>query len=283
MSDPRPQVVQALIQEIERVIEQVSPPWRLYQSWREQRQLLQRVRDVLSLWPPASPTNGASRREQSVDRIQANILAALQHDIQRLSQHRQQLQTEVDQLQSQLDVQRVQVMQPLIEQVEQLELFQQRADQTLQNLDRSLQLTFRTLDRDMGTYERALLQRLGHLDNLSQQGEAIVINLLQQVIREMQQLPSADTATAAPRPLPLDISPTAVEFAPTSAAVVPQTPPTPIATLGEIPGLLGLSETIGADQISDAGAATETDGADDPWMLPGLSDVFDAPNSSPDG
>jgi hypothetical protein len=217
VSDPRPPIIPTLLAELDRCLAQPGAPWRLYPQWQAQRQLLQRLRDVLSLWPTSA----------------GQLLAPLQADIQQLLAQRQALQAEVVALTAQRSALQAEMMTPLIAQVEQLERFQQRANQVIRDVDGTLQLTLRSVDQDMAAYQRGLAQRLGKLDDLSQQSETIVATLLQQLIQEVQQLRQLPpTAGTAPAPLPI---------APlhTLAASSPPPPPLDGATIGRLDELLG--------------------------------------------
>jgi hypothetical protein len=213
VSDPRPPIIPTLLAELDRCLAQPGVPWRLYPQWQAQRQLLQRLRDVLSLWPTSA----------------GQLLAPLQADIQQLLAQRQALQAEVADLTAQRSVLQAQMMTPLIAQVEQLELFQQRANQVIRDVDGALQLTFRSVDQDMAAYQREFAQRLGKLDDLSQQSETIVATLLQQLIQEMPQLRQLP-------PSPSGRSPDPVTIAAVNALDAP-TPPPPTAsgaTIGQL-------------------------------------------------
>ncbi|MBE9031736.1 hypothetical protein IQ266_18545 [filamentous cyanobacterium LEGE 11480] len=235
MSDPRPQIVQDLLGELDRLLGQPFTPWRLYQQWQGQRQLMQRVRDVLSLWPttsvpPFEQSNalaGSPPPEPPITDIQSQLLAPLQADLQQLLQQRQALRVEVERLESQRSQQQAQIMQPLIAQVEQLELFQQRADQVLRGVDGALQFTFQAFDQDMEAYRRSLTQRFSQLEDLGQQSEVVVSTLLQPLIQELQQLhqKSLHAATIAP---PERISGPTTDLLPsTSGGMLPEDRPTP--------------------------------------------------------
>jgi hypothetical protein len=219
--DPRPPIIPMLLAELDRCLAQPGTPWRLYPQWQAQRQLLQRLRDVLSLWP----TSGSQS------------LAPLQSDIQQLLAQRQTLQAEVADLTVQRSLLQSQMMMPLIDQVEQLELFQQRTNQVIRDVDGALQLTFRSFDQDMAAYQQGFAQRLGKLDDLSQQSETIVATLLQQLIQEVQQLRQLPPAVVARSPDALSI--VAVN-APPAAAISRLPPPASGTTIGQLDELLGL-------------------------------------------
>jgi hypothetical protein len=172
VSDPRPSIIPTLLAALDRALAAPIAPWRLYPQWQAQRQLLQRARDILSLWP----TSGAA------------VLAPLQADIQQLIAQRQALQAEVAELTAQRSALQAEMMVPLIAQVEQLELFQQRTQQMLRDVDGTVQLTLRSVDQDLTAHQRGFTQRLGKLEDLSQQSETIVATLLSQLIAEVQQL-----------------------------------------------------------------------------------------------
>jgi hypothetical protein len=240
VSDPRPPLIQALLTELDRTLAQPLAPWRRYAQWHSQRQLLQRLRDVLSLWPPTPNPIVPAAETTTIADVRSQLLAPLQADIQQLLTQRQALQAEVADLTAQRSLQQAQIMAPLIDQVEQLELFQQRTNQMIQAVDGSMQLTLRGFDQDLETYRRALTQRLGQLDDLSQQSETIVATLLQQVIQEVQllrQLPPAPPTAAPIAPIATPISPTA-----TAVTEVGQSPPvvTSISQLADLLGELGL-------------------------------------------
>ncbi len=223
VSDPRPPIIPTLIAELDRCLAQPGLPWRLYPQWQVQRQLLQRLRDVLSLWPTSA----------------GQLLAPLQADIQQLLAQRQTLQAEVADLTAQRSQLQSQMLLPLIDQVEQLERFQQRTNQVIRDVDGALQLTFRSFDQDMAAYQQGFAQRLGKLDDLSQQSETIVATLLQQLIQEVQQLRQLPPAALVRSPDRL--TPAAVN-APSPLATPPSTASgTTIGQLDELFGLLGLA------------------------------------------
>jgi hypothetical protein len=231
VSDPRPAIIPALLAELDRALSQSAAPWRRYAQWQSQRQLLQRLRDVLSLWPAADQ--------------QSQFLTPLQADIQQLMVQRQVLQAEVTALTVARSRQQAQIMVPLIDQVEQLELFQQRTERLLRDVDGALQLTFRSVDQDLLAYRLGLLQRLDQMEGLSQQSETIVATLLQQLIQSVPPVPPPVTS-----PLP-------------SAAL---TPTAPIAQLDELLGLLGLSDP--------ANLAAPVPPSTAEFVLTELSDLF---------
>jgi hypothetical protein len=222
VSDPRPAIIPALLAELDRALSQPASPWRRYAQWQSQRQLLQRLRDVLSLWPAADPQS--ARPQSSPQSLPQSPLASpLQADIHQLMVQRQVLQAEVTALTVARSRQQAQIMVPLIDQVEQLELFQQRTERLLRDVDGALQVTFRSVDQDLLAYRLGLLQRLDQMEGLSQQSETIVATLLQQLIQSVPPVP------------PLPPSPVTTPLPPAAVA------PTPIAQLDALLGLLGLS------------------------------------------
>ncbi len=181
MSDPRPSIIPTLLAELDLALAAPIAPWRLYPQWQAQRQLLQRTRDILSLWPTTDTA----------------VLGPLQTEIQQLLTQRQELQAEVADLTAQRSALQAEMMVPLINQVEQLELFQQRTQQMLRDVDGTVQLTLRSVDQDLTAHQRGFTQRLGKLEDLSQQSETIVATLLSQLIAEVQQLRQLPPATSA--------------------------------------------------------------------------------------
>jgi hypothetical protein len=234
VSDPRPAIIPALLAELDRALSQPASPWRRYAQWQSQRQLLQRLRDVLSLWPAADPQSA---------RPQSPLAGPLQADIQQLMVQRQVLQAEVTALTVARSRQQAQIMVPLIDQVEQLELFQQRTERLLRDVDGALQVTFRSVDQDLLAYRLGLLQRLDQMEGLSQQSETIVATLLQQLIQSVPPPLSPATTSLPPAPLP---------------------PTAPIAQLDELLGLLGLSHPTNLAALP----STEE------FVLTELSDLF---------
>jgi hypothetical protein len=224
VSDPRPSIIPTLLAALDRALAAPIAPWRLYPQWQAQRQLLQRARDVLSLWPTTD----------------AAVVAPLQADIQQLLTQRQALQAEVTTLTAQRSALQAAMMVPLIDQVEQLELFQQRTQQMLRDVDGTVQLTLRSVDQDLTAHQQSFTQRLGKLEDLSQQSETIVATLLSQLIAEVQQLRQLPPATGA-----IDL-PVAPPIASTLPAAVPAIAPTPaipgepIAELADLLSGLGL-------------------------------------------
>jgi hypothetical protein len=246
VSDPRPAIIPALLAELDRALSQPASPWRRYAQWQSQRQLLQRLRDVLSLWPaPQSPPQSLPQS------LPLPLAGPLQADIQQLMVQRQVLQAEVTALTVARSRQQAQIMVPLIDQVEQLELFQQRTERLLRDVDGALQVTFRSVDQDLLAYRLGLLQRLDQMEGLSQQSETIVATLLQQLIQSVPPTP------------PLSPSPVTTPLAPVAVA-----PTAPIAQLDALLGLLGLSHPTNI--AAPALPSTEE------FVLTELSDLFPA-------
>jgi hypothetical protein len=246
VSDPRPPLIQTLLTELDRALAQPSAPWRLYSQWLSQRQLLQRLRDVLSLWPQEPQAIAPTSETTAFAAVRSQLLTPLQTDIQQLLDQRQALQAEVADLTAQRSLQQAQIMAPLIEQVEQLELFQQRTQQVIQAVDGSMQLTFRIFDQDLEAYRRGLAQRLGNLTDLSQQSETIVASLLPELIQAAQQL--RQLPPAAPPPRTLSSATPAATPSPTTVTELPSPPPPPatvtaISQLDDLLGLLGFEAT----------------------------------------
>jgi hypothetical protein len=233
VSDPRPPIIPTLLAELDRALAAPIAPWRRYPQWQTQRQLLQRVRDILSLWPT---TAGA-------------VLAPLEAEIQQLLTQRQVLQAEVADLTAQRSRLQSELMAPLIDQVEQLELFQQRTQQMLRDVDGTVQLTLRSVDQDLTAHQQGFTQRLGKLEDLSQQSETIVATLLSQLIQEVQQLrqlpPAAPIGLPANRPL----FPTANAAAPDDATPDAAAPVTTIGQLSDLLSALGLREATPVNPI----------------------------------
>jgi hypothetical protein len=263
VSDPRPPIIRTLIAELDRCLAQSGTPWRLYPQWQVQRQLLQRLRDVLSLWP----TSGSQ------------LLAPLQSDIQQLLTQRQALQAEVADLTAQRSVLQSQMMMPLIDQVEQLERFQQRTNQVIRDVDGALQLTFRSFDQDMTAYQNGFAQRLGKLDDLSQQSETIVATLLQQLIQEVQQLRQLPPAATAQSPDPLPIVVVDAQSAMTTAMPAPTTSGATIGQLDELLGWLGLANAprVTPAAITDRGRSMRGLAApiNEEFTLSDIADLFE--------
>ncbi len=260
MSDPRPPIIPSLIAELDRCLAQPGLPWRLYPQWQVQRQLLQRLRDVLSLWPTSA----------------GQLLAPLQTDIQQLLAQRQTLQAEVADLTAQRSQLQSQMLLPLIDQVEQLERFQQRTNQVIRDVDGALQLTFRSFDQDMAAYQHGFAQRLGKLDDLSQHSETIVATLLQQLIQEVQQLRQLPPASLVRSP---DRLPPAAVNASTPLTTPLTTPAstasgTTIGQLDELCGLLGLApgSPLAAAGNTDHGLAVPIAAE---FTLSDLTNLFD--------
>lgn len=252
---PSAALIQTLCQDIDRLLATSVAPWRYPAQLQAQRQLLQRLRDVLVLWPGTASTEPVTAAAQATHVL---VVEALQTDIQQLLQTRQALQQEVAQLSAQRAQQQAQMLLPLIEQVEQLERFQTRTNNMLQDVDRSLQLTLRTADSDIAAYEQSLAQRLTKLDDLSQQSETIVATLFQQLLQEIQQLRSSPSSISAvdaggtpALPAPLDvvaigaastIAASTVSASTVSASAVNALAPAmPIAQLSEILPRLGIT------------------------------------------
>lgn len=157
---------QNLLTEVDRLLTQSSLRARL-QGNPEQRQMLQRLRDLLAL-TPVDPTIA----------LKAEIAA---------------LQAEVAALKTQLAHQPVpQPTEPLSTTLA-LSDFSDRTHQLLGNLDSSLQLVFTTLIRHLQTYEQDLTQGLDRLHNLSSQTEPLLTELLTQ-LRQAPALPPATEA-----------------------------------------------------------------------------------------
>jgi hypothetical protein len=275
VSDPRPPLIQTLLTELDRALAQPLAPWRLYSQWLSQRQLLQRLRDVLSLWPTAQNPIVPAAATTTITDVRSQLLAPLQADIQQLLTQRQALQAEVAALTRQRSLQQAQIMAPLIDQVEQLELFQQRTNQMIQAVDGSMQLTFRVFDQDLEAYRRGLVQRLDQLDDLSQQSETIVATLLQQVIQEVQQLRQLPPAppTALSQSSPDDDRAVAITAAapisPTAVTAIGQSPPAAVPSISQLADLLGELGLTASGVASKPIAMTESE-----LTLTDLDDLF---------
>jgi hypothetical protein len=192
---------------------------------------------------PAADPQSASPQSPPQSLPQSPLAGPLQADIQQLMVQRQVLQAEVTALTVARSRQQAQIMVPLIDQVEQLELFQQRTERLLRDVDGALQVTFRSVDQDLLAYRLGLLQRLDQMEGLSQQSETIVATLLQQLIQSVPPPLSPATTPLPPAPLP---------------------PTAPIAQLDELLGLLGLSHPTNLAALP----STEE------FVLTELSDLF---------
>jgi hypothetical protein len=204
MSDRPPSSIQVLIADINRILRQPLAVWRLYPQAVAQRQLLERTREVLALWPtnaassastlpvnanePGTTDTTNDTSTAAINGITASLLAPLQADIQTLTAQRQSLQQEVTQLEATKQLQQQQMMAPLIQQVEDLETFHDQANQILQSLDSTLKLTFTGLEQDAASYQRSLAQRLSQLYEMGEQSETVIAHLLQQLVTEIQEL-----------------------------------------------------------------------------------------------
>jgi hypothetical protein len=159
---------QTLLTELDRLLTQSSLRQRLKGN-PEQRQMLQRLRDLLAL-TPSDPTTA----------LQAEIAG---------------LKAERDALKAQLTAQTPNPLSTTIA----LTDFSDRTHQLLTNLDSSLQLVFTTLSRHLQTYELDLTQGLDRLHNLSTQTEPLLSNLLTQLL-QAQTLPAVSSIPAALAP-----------------------------------------------------------------------------------
>jgi hypothetical protein len=186
-------------------------------------------------------------------------------------------------------------MQPLIDQVEQLEQFQQRADRVLKGVDQSLQFTFQTLDQDMVAYRRSLTQRFGQLEDLSQQSETIVATLLQRLIEaspspvmlraDRPELAPGETTTSLLSPiLPLSAVGTLESAAAATVPAVPPAAPRSIASLQAILSQLGLTHPSSRSAFPVVGSNDESTGIDaeftginDEFTLSEITDLFEPP------
>ncbi|NJM45097.1 MAG: hypothetical protein HC860_02185 [Alkalinema sp. RU_4_3] len=161
---------QTLLAELDRLLSQSSLRQRLKGN-PQQRQMLQRLRDLLAL-TPIDPTTA----------LQAEIAA---------------LRAERDALQAQLAAP-PQNSAPLSTTIA-LSDFSDRTHQLLGNLDSSLTLVFTTLLRHLQTYESDLTTGLDRLHNLSTQAEPLLTALLTQ-LRQAPTLPAAAPVPAALAP-----------------------------------------------------------------------------------
>jgi hypothetical protein len=150
---------QTLLAELDRLLTQSSLRQRLKGN-PQQRQMLQRLRDLLALTPqdPTLP-------------LKAEIAA---------------LKAERDALRAQLAAPNPDSLSTTIA----LADFSDRTHQLLTNLDSSLQLVFTTLSRHLQTYELDLTTGLDRLHNLSTQTEPLLSNLLTQLL-QAQTLPAS--------------------------------------------------------------------------------------------
>jgi hypothetical protein len=163
---------QTLLAELDRLLTQSSLRQRLKGN-PEQRQMLQRLRDLLAL-TPIDPTTV----------LQAEIA---------------ELKAERDTLRAQLVATKPPSQGDTLSTTIALTDFSDRTHQLLTNLDSSLQLVFTTLIRHLQTYELDLTQGLDRLHNLSTQTEPLLSNLLTQLL-QAQTLPAATPIPAALAP-----------------------------------------------------------------------------------
>jgi hypothetical protein len=164
---------QTLLAELDRLLTQSSLRQRLKGN-PQQRQMLQRLRDLLAL-TPLDPT------------------LALKAEIAELKAERAALRAQLA---------TAQTPDPLSTTIA-LTDFSDRTHQLLGNLDSSLQLVFTTLQRHLQTYELDLTQGLDRLHNLSTQTEPLLTELLTQLL-QAQALPAA--AAASPQ-IPMALAP----------------------------------------------------------------------------
>jgi hypothetical protein len=163
---------QTLLTELDRLLTQSSLRQRLKGN-PEQRQMLQRLRDLLAL-TPSDPTTAL---QAEIAALKAQV-ATLQTQIAAPAPAPEALSTTIA-----------------------LTDFSDRTHQLLTNLDSSLQLVFTTLNRHLQTYELDLTTGLDRLHNLSTQTEPLLSNLLTQLL-QAQTLP-----TAAPPQIPTALAP----------------------------------------------------------------------------
>jgi hypothetical protein len=162
---------QTLLAELDRLLTQSSLRARLKGN-PEQRQMLQRLRDLLAL-TPIDPT------------------IALKAEIAELKAERDALKAQLAASRSTSDSLSTTIA---------LSDFSDRTHHLLGNLDSSLQLVFTTLLRHLQTYELDLTQGLDRLHNLSTQAEPLLTELLTQILQ-------AQTLPALPPPLPTALAP----------------------------------------------------------------------------
>jgi hypothetical protein len=165
---------QTLLAELDRLLTQSSLRQRLKGN-PQQRQMLQRLRDLLAFTPTAIDPTLA---------LKAEIAA---------------LKAERDALQAQLAMVQNPAPDPLSTTIA-LTDFSDRTHQLLGNLDSSLQLVFTTLSRHLQTYELDLTQGLDRLHHLSTQTEPLLTQILTQIL-QAQALP------AAPPQIPIALAP----------------------------------------------------------------------------
>jgi predicted nucleic acid-binding Zn-ribbon protein len=311
--------IQQLLVEVQRSLQQPQPPpWAIYQQSAAQRQLLLRVKEVLALLAdrsipaavaPAMPVAETAVAAMAADlsQLRGALLLPLQAEVEQLGQQRTALQAEIAELEAKLGTTQTQLA--ALESSRQLtpsavmaafdtaagesqELaLQQINDRTAQlahRLDRTIQLTFNSLDQDVETYRIALKQQLEQLYDLGQRSESVVALLLQQVIDEAQQAARryAETAALASPPAPIALSPepvTAQLAASSQDAPIQDTPvASPPATdviraLTELLPAIGL--TIGAP-VSPVAVPADTatkipENLTDDLTLTGFTDLFE--------
>jgi hypothetical protein len=158
---------QTLLTELDRLLTQSSLRQRLKGN-PEQRQMLQRLRDLLAL----TPTDPTVPLKAEIAALKAQVAA---------------LQTQIA------------TPEPLSTTTIALTDFSDRTHHLLTNLDSSLQLVFTTVSRHLQTYELDLTQGLDRLHNLSTQTEPLLSNLLTQLL-QTQTLPAATPIPAALAP-----------------------------------------------------------------------------------
>ncbi len=161
---------QTLLAELDRLLTPSSLRQRLKGN-PKQRQMLQRLRDLLAL-APIDPT------------------IALKAEIAELKAERDALKVQLAAPPSTSD--RLSTTIALTD-------FSDRTHQLLGNLDSSLQLVFTTLLRHLQTYELDLTQGLDRLHNLSTQAEPLLTELLTQLL-QTQTLPASPPPPTALAP-----------------------------------------------------------------------------------
>jgi drug/metabolite transporter (DMT)-like permease len=79
--------------------------------------------------------------------------------------------------------------------------YNENVEQLITSLDSTLRETFRSLQRDLRSYQSSLSQQLGQMHSLEKQGEAILEALVSRLKKELQSEPSS-IENASPPPIP---------------------------------------------------------------------------------
>ncbi len=241
--------IQALIDQIDGTLSHPVSwlPWAASGQIRQQRQVLQQVRDYLVMQrsltrsahlgdEPAALNQSEANAQQvlqsvvcEMNELRSTLLRPLQTELITLTQQRTALMHDVRRLEAHKQSQLLESSNPsnlTSSQVDELQRVHDRADQVLATLDTTIKAVFDSLQQDIKAYQASLSQGLDKLHGLGEQGEvlfaALVNRLVQQLGHEASYLPPQPSQEA----VSFQLTPM-----PTSSVSHPTTAPTPSQTV----------------------------------------------------